>query len=472
MDSLNNSDYQLIDILTYLSDEGIISDTVTSMEDDLVRKIKYREKEKFVLKNHLNLDGSPTKICPPKNENGLWYTPNPLNRKSKLRGASYEVLIDKLFDIYSKSTDFIFDTSFEAIFELALNKRATLRKLAPSTLNRYQSNFRTYFKSIKKNDITRADRFFLTDFLNNIVKDFNPTEKELKNIFGTLNLIFQFATTGSNKFMELNPMEDIDIITFIKGDYNASYDRAPDTPDIEKVFSQSDVEIIRNEAIRRTKGKTYHPHPYMILFASITGARTGEICALKWNDIFEYGIHFHSQIVDDRIHNGKDKWRLLNWTKDEKGISKGGRIFPFIDGVEELLNELKQKQSELNIKSEFVFAKADGSFTTPEDYRGSLLKLCRKLNLNVTNNHAFRKATNQRLEDEGYRISERSSILGHSPRVNQENYTKADNEFIRRSTEKYRKINGSEDFEQVTKGDQTIINFSSIRKKLQTQQLC
>ena len=63
-------------------------------------------------------------------------------------------------------------------------------------------------------------------------------------------------------------------------------------------------------------------------------------------------------------------------------------------------------------------------------------------------------------------------ILGHSPRVNQENYTKADNEFIRRSTEKYRKINGSEDFEQVTKGDQTIINFSSIRKKLQTQQLC
>lgn len=471
MDSLTNADYQLIDILTSLNDEGIISDTVTSMEVELITNIKYKVKEKYVLQRHINLDGSKAKIHPPKNEGGLWYTVNPLDRGKKIRGSSKQVLIEKLFRIYSANDNNIIDTSFSGLFEYGLSKRAILRKLAPSTLDRYRSTFKTYFESIKDKEVIFFNKNDIAKFITKIVTEFRPSDKEIKQIFGIFNLIYEYASEGPTKIMDYNPMDGVELISYLKGDYASVNSASVEYGKTEKVFSQDEVIRIQNEAKNRINTKTYYPHPYMILFASITGARTGEICSLMWDDLKEYGINFHTQMVDDRVHQGKDKWCLLNWTKDEKGISKGGRLFPYIDGVEELLVDLKKRQTQLNIKSKYVFCKSDGSFTTPEDYRGSLLKLCKKLGLSVTNNHAFRKAANQRLTDEGYRLAERSNMLGHSPEVNQKNYTVADNDFIINATSNYRSKNNIEQTDDtpiptVNKDDIKVIDFATRKRAL------
>ena len=57
--------------------------------------------------------------------------------------------------------------------------------------------------------------------------------------------------------------------------------------------------------------------------------------------------------------------------------------------------------------------------------------------LEKTNNHVFRKSLNTNvLIPQGYELTERSMMLGHSPRVNLENYTKENGYMYKSMVEK------------------------------------
>ena len=92
--------------------------------------------------------------------------------------------------------------------------------------------------------------------------------------------------------------------------------------------------------------------------------------------------------------------------------------------LQEIFTSLKAKQKELGIKSEWVFCKESGEWITVQGYIASLRKMCRKLEIPITNNHAFRMSYNSYvLVKKGMVASERARILGHSVEMNLRNYT-------------------------------------------------
>ena len=111
-------------------------------------------------------------------------------------------------------------------------------------------------------------------------------------------------------------------------------------------------------------------------------------------------------------------------SKDEKGVSRDGRKIPMNANVRRIFDELQKKQKALNIKSEWVFAREDGSWTTTASYYESLYKVSKKLGLKLSNNHAFRMALNSYVfVPMGLSPADRAKILGHSVQSNLNHYT-------------------------------------------------
>lgn len=167
-----------------------------------------------------------------------------------------------------------------------------------------------------------------------------------------------------------------------------------------------------------------------MLFAIETGVRAGELCALKWEDIREKSIHIHSQQLLDKDENGYI-YTLVPYTKNEKGDSEDGRDFPLTIKIAELLNEIKEKQEKLGIKSEFIFCHEDGTWIKTKGYETFLRRLCRSQGLTVTNNHALRMSLNSNvLLPMGISAADRAAMLGHSVQTNLKFYSYAQKDYI------------------------------------------
>ena len=71
-----------------------------------------------------------------------------------------------------------------------------------------------------------------------------------------------------------------------------------------------------------------------------------------------------------------------------------------------------------------TFAKRNGNYSTTVSYYESLYKVCKKLGLNLSNNHAFRMALNSYVFiPKGIEAPDRARLLGHSVETNLRHYT-------------------------------------------------
>lgn len=196
----------------------------------------------------------------------------------------------------------------------------------------------------------------------------------------------------------------------------------------------------------------------MVRMAIATGMRAGELCALKWTDIDDYYIHIHAQQLTGR-GKGNTANFYVDWTKDEKGISRGGRQFPITDDITAILDDLKKNQLEKNIVSDYVFCKLNGDWIKIGSYHAWLREFMKSINLPVTNNHAFRMSLNSNVFiPNGIPVTDRARLLGHSVETNIKHYSYArigvDQEIIDR-------LNGK----VAPKLPQNIIDFESTKKK-------
>lgn len=104
-------------------------------------------------------------------------------------------------------------------------------------------------------------------------------------------------------------------------------------------------------------------------------------------------------------------------------------------------------------KSDWVFAKMDGNWTTTVAYEKCLRVGCRNLELNLTNNHAIRMYLNSYVFiPKGIEVADRAALLGHSVEVNLKYYT-----FAEDNMDKFRKIlNGKDNTQGNTQGKSVI----------------
>lgn len=160
-----------------------------------------------------------------------------------------------------------------------------------------------------------------------------------------------------------------------------------------------------------------------ILFASESGCREAEIPALKWEDVLDNRIHIHAQL-NDQVVDGHKVYYYNPTTKNEKGISRNGRFIPMTNEIRRILFALRENQKRLGITSEWAFCKEDNSYSTTAGYYEALYRLCKKLGLQLSNNHAFRMALNSYVYvPAGMDVATRAKILGHSVETNLRFYT-------------------------------------------------
>lgn len=396
---------------------GIIDASGVALINDMTRQERSLKKE-YVLQRHVTPEGTPRQIKPPTGTINGWSTR--VEGKKRIKAKTYDLLIDKLFEIYS---DGCLNMSFQNVFEMALQQKAEL--CSENTETKYKADYKRFItEDFGKMIICDMTADEIKKYATNLVKSMELKKEAFRAFKSVLNLTFEFAL--SKGYVNTNPvtrMQNQDFYRICQKQFKSAE---------QKAMSPQQIEAITKEVRRRMDNPVKYGPCYtcgfMFIFASYTGMRAGEISALKWTDITDERIHIHAQ----QLKKGNTmEFEYVPWTKNERRIPKGGRYFPMTEKIRALLKELREAQERAGINSEWVFANPDGSWVLADTcYEKFLYRICKSLGYSITNNHAIRMYFNSYvLIPKGIDVTNRAKLLGHSVEVNLKNYSFADYDY-------------------------------------------
>ena len=232
-----------------------------------------------------------------------------------------------------------------------------------------------------------------------------------RNFICLLNLVFKYAFR--KRIIQENPVD------FLDKRYLCSQCKQNMKNPIEKRHEEHEYDLILQEAIRRSKMTQFHGYYvylYMIAVHQYLGCRPGELVALKWSDLHDGAVHFcHEQIE----HKKPNTWyEYVDYTKNEKGVSRLGRTIQIIPELQQIFDHLKQLQKDLGINSEFIFCDREGNWIFAKSYERTLCSICKTLGIDSKGTYTFRRDVNNRMAEAGIEIFERALNMGHTPDVN------------------------------------------------------
>ncbi|WP_033154464.1 tyrosine-type recombinase/integrase [Pseudobutyrivibrio ruminis] len=410
----NQKDYQL-----NLENEykcGIISVADMQKEIEMSKTKELALKRKLVAQVHIKANGTPKSIRYEASRD-LWVTK--ISGDIRLHARTEELLIDKILDYYDC---YVVANTLEHIFELAIETKEKTDNCSPLTIKRLRQEYNHFISDeFGKRDIKSISKDDLKAYTNEMLERLNPTPKAFLKYKGVLNLIWRYA-------VEYGYVQ-VDIVKGISNQQFRSKCDNSKPKSKEKILSRDDILRIQNEIYRRMQFARYNGYfiyGFMILLAIETGMRAAELCSLKWADILDNRmIHIHSQQLSNR-ETGNRIVYYVPWTKDEKGISQGGRYYPITDKIAKILLNLKTLQEEKHIASEYVFCDVNGDWITVGAYQTCLRRLMRSMGFSITRNHAFRMSLNSNeFIPKGIPVTDRARLLGHSVETNLRHYSYA-----------------------------------------------
>lgn len=395
---------------------------------DMLGERQLKLKRQLIAEVHATKDGTPRNIREIESKQ-LWFTLLP--DKKQLTAKTEEALLDKLMDYYGVSISSK-DYSVATIFEKALQLKDRTEAVNPETLYHLRASYNRFISdSLAHKDVRNINSDILSEYTLNMLRAAQEvdsqgvTHKIKKKAFldykSVLNLIFNYALYQD--IIAVNPLSKMNNKAFMK---ECDCSKAVSE---QKIFSEDELETIKTEVRSRMKQKKYNGYfinGYAILLSIETGMRAGELPSFKWSDVHENYIHIHSQQLSNRKKGGKDYY-YADWTKNEKGVSQGGRKFPLTKNIKNILNELKEVQEAKGIHSEYVFCNTDGEWIKTDAYITCLRRLLQSLGFDITNNHAFRMSLNSNVlvKIPDLSIAKRAELLGHSTDTNLKYYTYA-----------------------------------------------
>ena len=404
---------------------GIINSVDVTTEIELISKKERKLKEQLIEKLHVTESGEMRSIHhhEPTPENPKDYYITKLANGTKIKGSTYESLLNKLYIHY---TDGLSDFSIGKIFKVAVKEKEVTENPDPKTILKDKNDFKRFITDdFAKRDIRHVTELDIKKYCQKWVTSAHPKKKTYLTFKSLLNIIFRYAKR--HHIIDVNPLESISNKPYLK-----SCDTTKPKPE-DKILSPEEIDSLKEEVRHRMTLKKYgkyYIHGYAMLFAIETGVRVAELCALKWEDILPDRIHIHAQQLHEKLEGGK-KYYLAPYTKNEKGISEDGRDFPLTKSIKALLEEIKSLQDEMGIKSEFIFCHEDGEWIKTDAYLTFLRRLCRSKNLKVTNNHALRMSLNSNvLLPLGISVADRAAMLGHSIETNLKFYSYAQKGYL------------------------------------------
>lgn len=330
------------------------------------------------------------------------------NKRKLVDRATEEQLYDFLFNFYRKQDEH--PKTLNEAFELFLdNKRA--KGLSESTIKeyiRYNGFISKRLKEMSLSSITEEDlrSWIMDDFIKR-----KPKKECLKKMIQLIKAVFALGLR--KKYCFEDPTLDI-----LSEDYY-KYCNLDCKSNEEKSFSDQELDRIREYCLQHID----NPHAVAVMLSAETGVRAGELVSIRKSDLRDGFIHIHRQQI--RVPKTKDNplcFKEVEYTKNERMNPRGGRIVPITQKCQEAINIALALSGE----SEYLLHHPDGNWLLKDSYEAYLRRICSRLGIQTSNNHAFRVAYNGRLLDANIDARDRCLVLGHSIQTNERNYSFSD----------------------------------------------
>lgn len=386
---------KLEDLLIFADENGNIDLTNIQAELDDMKK------RKEILEQH------PSKIYYGKD--GWWHTYLGVTKnggRRLIKRKTKEELEDHIISVYETENA----TLLSEMFESWVDRQRNCGRCG-NTILKYKSDWRKYMEEYPINEmpIDKIDEEVIGKHFGKIVKDGKITYKGLQSLFGYINGIFTYAVR--KRLINENPCCRVDLLLFQKKC------RVVVKNQKKRVLRKSDAkEVLQNIQDKHNKNENYIVS-YAVDLSLLTGMRVSELAALKWEC-----IDFDFRNICICYSEKRD--RETNTVYIARTKTGKERYIPLTNEIAELLHRIKEIELQYGYyNKEFVFWGERGRATA------SAISNCGR-RMTATSNceegrsiHAIRRTINSNMRCSGVSAKVAASILGHSEKVNENNYT-------------------------------------------------
>ena len=401
---------------------------------------------------------------------GMWYCHIPDDSKPegrrKVKRKKQEDIEKVVYDYYAP-LEFIEDkksqTFSELFYEYMEHKRSQVKS---GTINRMMVDWNKYYKSepIVNKPFCEITKIDVDDFLNGIAEKYNPKDKNFKNICGILKQTFEYAIDSD--YIDKSPYRTSKV-----NKKNILPTRKKSNKDA--IFSVKEQEMLRAEMERQISNDRSYLVPWIILLDFELGTRIGELLALRKKDIEGNLLHISRQIVHEYDTSDLKDIKVIGWKVAEYTKSEcGDRRIPLTEKAKYYIASVIQINKELKRESEDYLFITNGQIISDNAVKDNLRRSCQRIGIPYRGTHSIRKTYASRLFESGISVTDIGRLLGHADETTTLKhyiYSFDDMDTITKKVfdalTSENKDGHQSQGEKVTKGDQKIISFSSVKNK-------
>ena len=383
------------ELLRFLLDNGMIGNTTVAELKDMANREIYLKQH--TCKIWLASDGYyKTKL---KGDDGRFRL---IKKKNK---ADVENVVIEYYKTHSNK-----DRTFKSRFEDWVERQRNCGR-SDNTIIKYEADYKRFFSGypIENFNIADIDEQILSQHILKVLDEKEIPWRAFVSIMGYVNGVFEKAFR--DRLVEENPCKYLDLPIYRK------YCHIPPVKTTrERTLSQNDIHTLLKNIRNPRAHNANRVSCFAIEMALYTGMRVGELAALMWEDIIlEEDIML---IRRSEKYNRTKKESTITITKTGKQ-----RVFPLTDDIKRLLTEIRTYETEQGWQGKFVFQDKDGRLTKSKISDAIRNHTMSGEFTSVKSIHAIRRTLNSNMRVSGVSSTIAGSLLGHSERVNDSNYT-------------------------------------------------
>lgn len=384
------------EMLNFALESGMIDLDTIQMQIEMNERKKYLEMHTFSIW---------------EDKQGTWHTYLPDEKKGRVhRKRTTEKEIHDLVIKYWKGQDkenFTFKTRYFIWIE---RQRDCGR--APQTIAKYKADYYRFFDGYKicSMDVRNITDDIIFSHFKTVVVDKKLPYKATKECFGYVKGIFRKCVVDKIIKPEENPCAYVDLPLLKK--HCTEHTKTVQ----ERTLSAYERKVLLDK-IHNPRSRNSNTIVDLAVELSLyTGMRVGELSALRWSSVdYENG---YIVIKEAEVYNPETKEYSISTTKNDKI-----RFFPITDEIRNVFKKAKEYTQQNNTYGEFVFQNEKGrvhSRTISDSVRNKTMS-CEFSNAKSV--HAIRRTLNSNLRCNGVSATVAASLLGHTQKVNEMNYT-------------------------------------------------
>lgn len=274
-----------------------------------------------------------------------------------------------------------------------------------STFERYESVFRNHIQgsAMGRVPVLEINKLVIQRFYNEILEKGN-SPKSIEFIRKVLSKFFQFAL--SEGYIVRNPIQGMKLPT--KHEENISDQKT----EIE-TFSKEDLKLIL-DSVGNVKLR------YIIMFATLTGARIGEILALEKDDIKGDVLKINKSIRNVRVYADQNNYHYefkVTRPKSESSIREipiPQKLKLELKNLSILVKEERLKLGPAYTENILLFPSTTGTYLDVKNVRTSWKRALKNTDIPHKKFHTLRHTYATQLIKNGVTLLTVSRLLGHS----------------------------------------------------------